>query len=433
MVQIGIEQKQVQAQVLGQQLQQALFLLKMNALELNDYLKQRATENPVLELAEARQPLAGELFRLARGGRAVGMDSREAPGRDIAGRTSLKDDLKRQLGTGKLGRREKQAALAVIESLDSKGYFTESLRELADFLQISHKQAQEALATVQALEPAGVGARNTQECLVLQLARRGVKERYPYEIVRHHMRRLAQGKIKEIARILRISEEACQKYCETVRSLHPSINSMDDGEPLQYVWPEIGVVCKEGRLAVELKEERLPKLSLNPEYRRLEETDEETREYLRERYKEANRMLSSLELWKTTVRRVAEAVVSAQEGFFLRGEPLKPMRLCDIAQVLGLNVSTVSRAAAGKYLMCESGVYPLKYFFARGFPLQNKTVSSDHICRLIREMLADDASLSDAELAKRLGEKGIGIARRTVAKYRMKMGIESVYHRVKIL
>ncbi|MEA5002137.1 MAG: RNA polymerase factor sigma-54 [Christensenella sp.] len=430
MVQIGIEQKQVQTQVLGQQLQQALFLLKMNALELNEYLKQAATDNPVLELLEMHRPLQGEVFRVTRGGKVSSVQAPDAAGRDVAGRDTLKDDLKKQLGALRLEPQQKHIALTVVESLDHKGYFSENLGELANFLQVSRKEAEVALKTVQALEPAGVGARNVQECLTLQLMRRKVKVGYPYEIIRGHMRNLAQGKIKEIARALKISEGECAKYCDMVRALNPSINSMGDGEAVQYVQPEITVVKKDEKLRVALKEERLPRLSLNAEYKGLEHADEETKAYLKERYREANRMIGSLELWKTTVRKVAEAVVSAQEAFFLRDEPLRPMRLCDVAEELDMNVSTVSRAAAGKYLISDAGVYPLKHFFVRSFRAKEQTVSSDHICRLIREMLTNDVSLSDTELTKRLVTQGIGIARRTVAKYRMKMGIDSVYHRV---
>ncbi len=419
--------------MLGQQLQQALFLLKMNALELNDYLKQVATDNPVLELLEAHRPSQDEVFRVSRGGKISSVRATDARGGEVAGRNTLKDDLKRQLGALRVTGTQKRVALAVIESLDRRGYFSDPLTELADFLQVGKTQVGEALKLVQALEPAGVGARNVGECLTLQLRRKGIKEMYPYEIIRRHMRDLAQDRTREIARALKISEEECFKYCEMVRALNPYVNSMDDGEPVRYIQPEITVVKTEERLLVALKEERLPRLSVNAEYRGLKNADEETKAYLKERYREANRMVSSLELWKTTVRKVAEAVVCTQEAFFLRGDPLQPLRLCDVAEVLGMNVSTVSRAMAGKFLISDRGVYSLKHFFVRSFRAKGQTVSSDHICRLIRDMLLEDAALSDTELTRRLGAQGIGIARRTVAKYRMKMGIDSVYHRVKIL
>lgn len=416
-------------------MQQALFLLKMNALELNDYLKQAVTDNPVLELAEAKLAQENEVFRLKRDGKVVrmaaGTSGRE--GSEVAAKQTLTEDLLRQLGLKKLGNTDKRIATAIIYSLDTKGYFTEDYDEFALGYATSPEQVKKSLRIVQSLEPAGIGARNIKECLILQLKRQGVKQPHPYAIIRSHLRDLAQDKKDRIAAALKIPEKECEKYCNMVRSLWPAVNGIKAGESVQYVHPEI-VIEKDGNtLAVRFAEERLPHLSINPEYRGMENADDEAKAYLKERYLEANRMISSLKLWKTMIRRVMERIAEKQEGFFLKNEALRPMKLSDLAGELDVSVSTISRAVAGKYLICERGVYPLKYFFVRSFQANEAQVSSDYIREAILEMLEKEPTLPDTELARRLKERGIGIARRTVAKYRNKMGIESVYHRVKIL
>lgn len=416
-------------------MQQALFLLKMNALELNDYLKQAVTDNPVLELAEAKLAQENEVFRLKRDGKVVRMAAGTSgqEGSEVAAKQTLTEDLLRQLGLKKLGNTDKRIAMAIIYSLDTKGYFTEDYDEFALGYATSPEQVKKSLRIVQSLDPAGIGARNVKECLILQLKRQGVKQPQPYAIIRSHLRDLAQDKKERIAAALKIPEKECEKYCNMVRSLWPAVNGIKAGELVQYVHPEI-VIEKDGNtLAIRFAEERLPHLSINPEYRGMENADDEAKAYLKERYLEANRMISSLKLWKTMIRRVMERIAEKQEGFFLKNEALRPMKLSDLAGELDVSVSTISRAVAGKYLICERGVYPLKYFFVRSFQANEAQVSSDYIREAILEMLEKEPTLPDTELARRLKERGIGIARRTVAKYRNKMGIESVYHRVKIL
>ena len=416
-------------------MQQALFLLKMNALELNDYLKQAVTDNPVLELAEAKLAQENEVFRLKRDGKVVRMAAGTSgqEGSEVAAKQTLTEDLLRQLGLKKLGNTDKRIATAIIYSLDTKGYFTEDYDEFALGYATSPEQVKKSLRIVQSLDPAGIGARNVKECLILQLKRQGVKQPQPYAIIRSHLRDLAQDKRRGSRPRLRYLKRNVRNTATWYVPSWPAVNGIKAGELVQYVHPEI-VIEKDGNtLAIRFAEERLPHLSINPEYRGMENADDEAKAYLKERYLEANRMISSLKLWKTMIRRVMERIAEKQEGFFLKNEALRPMKLSDLAGELDVSVSTISRAVAGKYLICERGVYPLKYFFVRSFQANEAQVSSDYIREAILEMLEKEPTLPDTELARRLKERGIGIARRTVAKYRNKMGIESVYHRVKIL
>ena len=159
--------------------------------------------------------------------------------------------------------------------------------------------------------------------------------------------------------------------------------------------------------------------------------DGEAKAYLRERRALAKRIVQSVDLWKTMLRRVAEKIVLAQQDFFLRDEALQPLKMSDIAEELGVHPSTVSRAVAGKYLMSDAGIFALKGFFSRSIPEGEKRVSGDYIRRSIREMLAQDPTLTDSAVTERLHSRGAKIARRTVAKYRREMGIVSSYRRNK--
>ncbi len=435
-MQIGIEQKQTQSQVLGQQLQQALFLLKMNALELNDYLGGMVVENPVLEMTEPENLFGNAgAFRVRMGtdvsqaGQSGGMRSNEGFF-EIADSEGLKDELLQQLDIRGLEPKELLAAKTIIDSLDDRSYFTEPLSEIERLCDASAEQVQKALEAVQSLDPAGVGARSLQESLRLQLERRQVQDPCVYKILDGFLEELAHAKYAAIAAKLHISVRRVKEYAQLIKNLWPGVSNDAKREEIQYVYPEITIVRNGDDLEVQLDERRLPKLTINPEYRKAAEQDKAAKDYLKEQYIKANRIVSSLELWKTMLRRVAEKIVTVQKPFFLEGKPLAPMRLADLAEELGVNVSTVSRAVAGKYLICDRGVFSLKHFFVRSLPTsQEKPVSSDYVHEAIRELLEKDSSLSDSAMTRLLNERGINIARRTVAKYRMKMGIAPVYRR----
>ncbi len=429
-----IEQRQTQTQNMSQQMQQALFLLRMNALDLNEYLRQMVVDNPVLEMREPQNPFGrGEIYRLQTGGDFPQSMFGAAPYgdriADVAGETTLKDQLLKQLDVRKLGTQELLAAKAVIDSLDSRSYFTEPLDSIMELCAVTRTQAKRALLAVQSLDPAGVGARSLSECLTLQLKRKGIKEPYPYKIASDYLDELGSGKYTEIASALNISVRRAKEYGGLIRSLWPGVDNGGGKEAIQYVYPEITVVRDGDRLEVLLDEKRLPVLTINPEYRDLGKQDVKAKEYLKEQYRAANRIVSSLELWKTMLRRVAEKIVDVQKEFFLAGEALRPMRLVDLSQALKVNISTVSRAVAGKYLICEQGVFSLKHFFVGGIAADQTQVSSDYVCGVIRQELKRDPSLSDSAMAELLNGRGITIARRTVAKYRTKMGIASMYRR----
>ncbi|MBC5648045.1 RNA polymerase factor sigma-54 [Christensenella tenuis] len=418
---LSVEQKQVQSQIASQQMQQALFLLSKSAWELNEYVREQALENPVLE---AREPEWQErdLFPGAAGYYGESYE-KAAP-------ETLAEKLFGQLDLKKLGKEELRAAKEIIDALDSRGYFTESLADIARLCGLNGTQAKHALAAVQSLDPAGVGARSLSECLCLQLERMGEKEDAPYRIARDYLEELARGDYAGIALALGIPAAKSRAYCALLRSLRPGVSNIPQEEAAQYVYPEI-LVEKEGdALRVILDERKIIRPFVNDAYE-LCDLDSETKAYLQERRAMAKRIVQSVELWKTMLRRVAEKIILVQQAFFLVGEPLCPLKMADVARELDVHPSTVSRAVAGKYLMCEDGIFPLKSFFSRSISGRGKNVSGDYIRRSIREMLAREPGLSDNAITERLQDRGAKIARRTVAKYRREMGIASSYRRNK--
>lgn len=418
---LSVEQNQVQSQIASQQMQQALFLLSKSAWELNEYVREQALENPVLEVQEPEWQ-ERDLLPDAAG---YGRESYEK-----AAPETLAEKLLGQLDLKKLGEKELRAAKEIIGALDSRGYFTESLADIARLYELSSTQANHALAAVQSLDPAGVGARSLSECLCLQLERMGEKEEAPYRIARDYLEELAREDYTGIAFALGIPTAKSRAYCALLRSLRPGVSNIPQEEAAQYVYPEILVEQEGDALRVILDERKIIRPFVSDAYASYD-LDSEAKTYLRERRAMAKRIVQSVELWKTMLRRVAEKIIMTQRGFFLTGEPLRPLKMADVAQEIDVHPSTVSRAVAGKYLMCEEGIFPLKSFFSRSISKGEKKVSGDYIRRSIREMLAQEPALTDRAVTERLHGRGARIARRTVAKYRKEMGIASSYRRNK--
>ncbi len=415
---LAVEQKQIQSQVPSQQMQQALLLLRKNAWELNEYLREQALENPLLEIREPewRQWSASP----AQGAGALPYER--------AVRRTLRDELLEQLDVRRLSGAEQKAAKEIIAALDERGYFTESLRDLERVCGVTRGEAIRALKAVQDLDPAGVGARNLSECLTLQLKRLGVTDEAPYVIAKEHLALLAEKKYARIAKAVGITTEKSREYGALIASLRPGADNAPQDDTV-YVYPEIAVENDGGMLKVYIDEKKLVRASLSQEYD-AGELDKEAQAYLRERSAAAKRIVSSLDLWKTMLMRVAEEVIHTQRHFFLDQAALVPLRMSDVASTLGVHVSTVSRAVAGKYVLYEGRSFPLKSFFSRGVA-EAETISGDAARRCLKELLEKEPGLSDSALSQKLNERGVPVARRTVAKYRKEMGIASSYRRKK--
>lgn len=420
------------------QLLQSMEILQMNTQELAEYLQRATEENPLLDREDSQSLTAAyeELRRQASwidGGAPAATFTHEGRGQREQGRTDRETDsleafLRDQLERMRLPRPLLALCEYMAELVDEDGYLAQedldNLRELS----VPQTLIDQALETLQGLDPAGVCARDLSECLTLQLVRRGNAPPAVLEIVSRFLPELGRSRYGPICRELGISLEEAREAQQLIAGLDPHPGrQFQPEEPVPYVCPDIYIVELDGELRAVLNEYELPRVSINDYYVRLlrESPEQDTRDYLREKMWKAKWLLDSLERRGSTLQRCADAILMAQRPFF-SGESgeLAPLKLAELAETLDLHVSTVSRATQGKYLQCRQGTYPLRYFFSRAVGGTSRQAVKQKLLALVRE---EDPRhpLSDQRLCELLSGGGVAVARRTVAKYRMELGIGS--------
>lgn len=422
------------------QLLQSMEILQMNSQELLEYLGRAAEENPLLEQEDAHDLRSAyeELRQKASwidGGIYGATFTHEEGGLPERGRLdreteSLSAFLFDQLDRKRLPRPLLALSKYIAELVDEDGYLTNE--DIDGLLELKIPQAliDQALETVQGLDPAGVGARTLSECLLLQLARLDGVSPAVMDIAAQFLPELGRKHYGPISRSLGVTVEEIQEAEKVIAGLDPHPGrAFQSAEPTVYVRPDIFIVELDGELKAILNEYYLPKVSVSSYYARLlKESDEkETRAYLQQKMQQAKWLLNSLERRGSTLRRCAGAILEAQRPFFA-GETglLSPMSLSSLAEMLELHPSTISRATRGKYLQCRQGTYPLRYFFSRAVSARgpSRQAVKQKLLALVR---GEDPRrpLSDQRLCELLAESGVDIARRTVAKYRIELGIGS--------
>lgn len=342
---------------------------------------------------------------------------------------SLFDYLEWQLHFLELDKNEMKIAEQIIGNINPDGYLTSSLEEIATAAQTSIENAGKVLEKIQRLDPPGIGARNLREALLIQLERKGPEATLAKGIVRDYLELLAKKDWKMLAKIFSASEFDIQKAVALVARLEPKPGrSFYVEEPIA-VTPDATVSIKDGTddsLEIDIHKEFIPKIRINPEYRQMirdKNVDTATQEFLKARLANALDFLKALELRKSTLQAITEEIVRAQPLFFTRGfSELRPLRLKDIAERLGLHESTISRAIHAKYLKTPQGTIPYKSFFSQKLETEDgEGESQKSIMERIRALIEKEdpeKPLSDQSLVKALKAEGIQIARRTVAKYR---------------
>lgn len=420
------------------QLLQSMEVLQMTSQELLDYLNRASEENPLLEqedspaLRSAYEELRHKVSWLDAGNTGHTFTHAESslPERGAVDREteSLSAFLCDQLERRQLPKPLLSLSKYMAELLDEDGFLTqEDLDELVE-LKIPPTMIEEALAVLQSLEPAGVGARSLSECLLLQLKRQGDVSPALQELVSSFLTELSRKHYGPITKKLGMSLEEIHAAEKRIAALNPRPGqAFQPEEPVVYVRPDIYIVELDGELKAILNEYYLPRISVSHYYVQLlqAEQEKETREYLQQKLRQAKWLLNSLERRDTTLRRCAEAILAAQRDFFAgKTTSLIPMNLASLSEELSLHPSTISRATRGKYLQCRQGTYPLRYFFSRSVGAMG--CSAQSVRQKILQLIRDEdphRPLSDQQLCDRLGSAGFPVARRTVAKYRMELGI----------
>jgi RNA polymerase sigma-54 factor len=330
------------------------------------------------------------------------------------------DDLLREIGS------------AILGNLDDDGYLVASLDELAGMGSWEPADVQRALALVQSFDPIGVAARDLQECLLLQIRHLGLEGTPTEKIVGDHLRLLQNHQVPEISRKLGIPIEDLKEHIEVIRHLDPKPGSRFNPTQSQYVIPDVYVVKLEDQYVALLNEDGLPQMRISPVYRRLldknTENSDETRAYVKDKFRSALWLIKSVEQRQKTIHKVATSIINFQKDFLDHGiEHLRPLVLRDVANDIGMHESTVSRVVTNKYMHTPQGVFEMKYFFHSGISSSyGESVSSVTIKQRIRKIIeAEDPRkpLSDSKIVSILQREGLVLARRTIAKYREELKI----------
>lgn len=349
---------------------------------------------------------------------------------------SLHDYLMGQLSLVEVPPHLLEASENILYSIDKSGYLASPLEEVIQFLEkpISMDDMKEALRIIQSLEPPGVGARNLQECLILQLDKRDKNYQLIRELLLNHLEDIEMKKYPLIARKIGQKLDVIKKQVEFIRTLNPKPGSIFCDETIPYVVPEVKVEYIDGRYEVFLIDNtNLPQLRISSFYRKfLSENggDNATYQYIQKKLESAKWLIDAIEQRRGTLFKVACKIVELQNDFLDEGiHKLRTLKMQDVADIVGVHVSTVSRAIAHKYIQTPQGIFEMKFFFTGGFQNVNGSMESwESIRQKLSEIVAKENKknpLSDEDVAEKLRISGVDIARRTITKYRRIMKIPS--------
>jgi RNA polymerase sigma-54 factor len=486
---LQLSQRLTQSLVLAPQLQQSLALLQAPTLELKALVEQELQQNPVLEEApgteldnqdkerEDGEPITqavdpteppadlnfdpatektgnepvddfqAEFERLVQldqewrdhfaqtnlpsRASAEEEEKRQFMFDSLVAATSLQEMLIEQVRESGLAEDLKPVAEMLIGNIDDYGYLKATVDELTVSTGLPLEKIQEVLKVIQSFDPPGVGARDLRECLMLQLERSGQQNTLEYRIVNEFMEALGKRRIPEIARGTGQDVDEVQESLERIARLEPRPGRAFLPDNDTYILPEVFVHRADGDFVVTTNNEHIPHLRISNTYKDLMaqgENSAEVRNYIREKIRAGKFLIKSLHQRQQTILNIAREIVQRQRDFMEKGVAfLKPLTMVQVAEVVGVHETTVSRAVSGKYMQTPQGIFEMKYFFTAGI----QTATGDGMSNTsVKDMIADifeqedtGKPLSDQEVVRMLKEKGIVIARRTVAKYRTELNI----------
>ena len=428
----GLWQQQSLKLAMTQELTQAIALLQYSAQELSSFLENKALENPLLQVENNHiQPINPLIDRNRR--KHTKNTENDWIEQIAAKSSSIEDQLLNQLTLRKYSSIQLKIIKHLIENLDVNGYLTSDPEEIANHLDVHLELVEESIIVIQTLEPAGIGARNLQECLLIQLERENLKDDLALTILTHYFIPFAEKKWKQIAKELNIPLQKIQEIFDTIQQLNPRPGALLEQENASYIIPDAIVERFGDGFAVRLCDDILPKISFNEHYyQKLTTTkDSQVSRFLQEKVQDYQWILKSIEQRKETLTRVVSKIVEKQTRFFENGkEYLVPMTMKEIAGELEIHESTVSRAVKEKFVQTPIGTFPLKSFFTSTIQtVSNESTSSSQVKNEIASMIDSEDKqrpLSDQEIVEKLKtSQGIVVSRRTVAKYRDQLGIAS--------
>jgi RNA polymerase sigma-54 factor len=457
-------------------LQQAIQLLQLSTLELEQVVRKELEENPLLEeMPEEKQEDDGETPTTATGEgtdtaptpapeepqsketssvdgeRAdelpfdltstvfdqpdertpVSMEEREDLPFENLGRTatSLAEHLEEQLRLATDDPRTVAIGEAIIGNIDEDGYLRADIDELVKGMGAPAEDVEAVLRLIQGFDPTGVAARSVQECLLLQLTADAEPDPVSVEIIEKHFEDLERRRYADIARVLKLPLDRIMESVEEIQGLEPKPGRRFSPSEQRYIAPDVSIHKVGDEYVVVLNEEGIPRLRVNALYRSLlRRSGDEAKQYVEQKLRSAVWLIKSVEQRQRTLRKVTQSLVKFQRDFLDRGVAhLRPLALRDVGEDIGMHESTISRVTTNKYVETPQGLFELKYFFHSGIASDSgEMVSSVSVKKKIRDLVAEEDAgkpLSDQEIAQVLRGQGLNIARRTVAKYREELGI----------
>jgi RNA polymerase sigma-54 factor len=467
-MEVRLSQRLTQRVVMTPLLQQAIQLLQLSTLELQEVVQKELLENPLLEEVspetgeavegpatpdaatpsadpvipeppprEERQTdelpfdLTQVIFDDHEERTLVQQEDRdELPFENIARTVStLGDYLDEQLRFGTDDPVVRRIGTEIIGNLDEDGYLRAEVDEVAQRCGVPGAEVEKVLALIQGFDPRGVAARSIQECLLIQLRTDEDPDPVSVEIVEQHFDDLSRRRYPDIARALKLPLDRIMESVEEIMALEPKPGRRFGGNDSRYIVPDVVVYKLGNDYTVVLNEDGIPRLRVNSLYRTLlRSSGDEARQYVEQKLKSAMWLIKSVDQRQRTLRRVAQSIVKFQREFLDRGLAyLRPLSLRDVGEDISMHESTISRVTTNKYMETPQGLFELKFFFHSGIATgDGDMVSSVSVKKMIQDLLAaEDAAkpLSDQQVAQHLKKRGLTIARRTVAKYREELGL----------
>ena len=472
-----LELRLSQRLILTPQLQQSIKLLQLPLLELTQDINQELMNNPMLEEGVDREseikdeqsgPSNEEPVRESTGDIELPLEKifgftsesyfedRESDGRDFGyfnpdveettspfernrDRTNLYDHLLWQLRLSSIEENIGRSAEIIINNLNDDGYMQASIDEVSQLAESDTETVEKALKAVQELDPSGVGARNLQECLLLQLPALNLSDTLVEKILTEGFSELERKKYNQLAVKFKTSINAIFDAVKIIEKLEPRPGRNYSSDEPVHIIPDVYIEESEGKFLINLNDEGIPRLRLSNYYRKLlankKSLGAEEKQFLEEKLRSAVWLLKSLDQRNKTIYRVTESILKFQEDFFRRGaQYLKPLNLRIIAEDLGMHESTISRVTSNKYVQCPRGLLNFRYFFSNAVATDLGSMSSSTVKNIIKQIIAEEDSkkpLNDQKIVNILKSKGISVARRTAAKYREELKISSHLKRKK--
>ena len=430
-MEVSLQQKLENKLSLTPQVKQSLEILKFSLEELEQFIREEANANPLIELKEPNA-----LWEMARMEKDDASSFTREENFDAFLNIhhqgeSLESYLMEQLTLLKnLTKNEREIVHYFIRNVNEVGYLDCDIEDTAERFGVTVEKCEELVVMLQSFEPAGIGARSLAECLYLQVVRKEDAPKLAEVLIQRHLEDLAEGKLQKLADLYAVSVDEIEGALAYIKQLNPRpLMGLDFGKR-EYIVPDIIVEEFNDEFVIHINDVYLPQLSINTYYEELLRTnsDMETKEYLKTKLSDALLLMRGIEQRHETLYKVTEIILQKQRGFLRKEKKaLVPLRLKDVADSLGLHESTVSRTIRHKYIQTPQGTKALKTFFVRGVKLQSGDVESPlsikEKIKAIIEREALDKPLSDQKIANILLAEGIPIARRTIAKYREELGI----------